>query len=82
MNKLISVLQLITASVLTIASIATVINLLLISTRPETISVVNVLVGQGILIICLLVISRILFRKGLLGLRGPKPDDSSNTTAD
>lgn len=73
MNKLIAVLQLITALILTVASIATIINLALISTRPETISVVNALIGQGVLIICLLVISRILLRKGLTGLRESKP---------
>ena len=82
MNKLIAILQLITASVLTIASIATAINLILISTRPETISVVNALIGQGVLIICLLVISRILLRKGLLGLRGSRSGDSIKTSAD
>lgn len=82
MNKLIAILQLITALVLTIASIATVINLVLISTRPETISVVNALIGQGILIICLLVISRILLRKGLAGMRGSESGGDSKSTAD
>lgn len=82
MNKLISVLQLTTALVLCVAAIATIINLVLISTRPDTVSVLNVLVGQGILIICLLVISRILLRKGLIGLRDPNRDNGSNTGAE
>lgn len=79
MNKLIAVLQLLTALVLTIASIATLVNLFLITMRPETISVVNAIIGQGVLIICLLVISRILLRKGMAGLRDSGPGDESDT---
>lgn len=82
MNKLIAVLQLFTALILTVASIATVINLLFISTRPETISVVNTMIGQGVLIICLLVISRILLKKGLLGWRGTDSRTGSNSSTD
>lgn len=52
-----------------LAAIATLVNMVLIATRPETISVVNVIIGQGILIICFLVISRVLLTKGLAGLK-------------
>jgi CHASE2 domain-containing sensor protein len=64
MNKLKAILQLVLAAILMIAAAATLVNLILITMRPETISVVNAIIGQGVLIICLLVISRILFRNG------------------
>ena len=65
MNKLISILQLFTAAILGLAALATAVNLVLISTRPETISVVNTLIGQGVLIVCMLALARILYRKGV-----------------
>ena len=69
MNKLAAVIQLITSALVSVIAVATIINLILISTRPETISVVNTLVGQGVLIILLLVIATVLFKKGLAGLK-------------
>ena len=71
MNKLLAVIQLITSALVSIMALATLINLIFISTRPETISVVNTLVGQGVLIIILLVLATVLFKKGLTSL---KPD--------
>jgi hypothetical protein len=58
-----------------IFALATAVNLILISMRPETISVVNAIIGQGILIICMLALASISLRKGLKGLRS----DSSGT---
>jgi len=69
MNKLAAVIQLITSALVSAIAMATIINLILISTRPETISVVNTLVGQGVLIILLLVMATVLFKKGLAGLK-------------
>ena len=69
MNKLAAVIQLITSALVSVIAMATIINLILISTRPETISVVNTLVGQGVLIILLLVMATVLFKKGLAGLK-------------
>jgi hypothetical protein len=69
MNKLAAVIQLITSALVSVIAVATIINLILISTRPETISVVNTLVGQGVLIILLLVMATVLFKKGLAGLK-------------
>ena len=69
MNKFIALLQLISCAILSLAAVATLINLIFILTRPETISVVNTLIGKGVLIICLLVISRILLRKGIAGFK-------------
>ncbi len=69
MNKIVAIIQLLASAILSIMALATLVNLIFITTRPETISVVNVMVGQGVLIICLLVLSRVMFRKGMAGLR-------------
>ncbi|MDC0222450.1 hypothetical protein OAL54_12020, partial [Gammaproteobacteria bacterium] len=63
MNKLIALLQLLATVVLGIFALATAVNLILISMRPETISVVNAIIGQGILIICMLALASISLRK-------------------
>ncbi len=68
MQKFLSILKILLAGLLLIAALATVINLILLSTRPETISVVNALIGQGVIIIALLALSRIMFKKGRAGL--------------
>jgi|TARA_B110000438_G_scaffold25488_1_gene23872 hypothetical protein len=75
MKKLVALLQLLATVVLGIFALATAVNLVLISMRPETISVVNAIIGQGILIICMLALASISLRKGLKGLRS----DSSGT---
>ena len=81
MNKIIAIIQLVGSAGVSLAAIATLVNLIFISTRPETISVVNTLVGQGVLIVCLLVLARILFRKGLAGLKQGKPATSHDAQA-
>ena len=81
MNKLLAVIQLITSTLVSIIALATLINLIFISTRPETISVVNTLVGQGVLIIILLVLATVLFKKGLAGLKPDKLAESPDTAA-
>ncbi len=81
MNKLLAVIQLITSTLVSIMALATLINLIFISTRPETISVVNTLVGQGVLIIILLVLATVLFKKGLAGLKPDKLAESPDTAA-
>ena len=47
MNKVVALLQVILAIVLGILALATLVNAILISTRPETISVVNAIIGLG-----------------------------------
>ncbi|NKB32296.1 MAG: hypothetical protein GKR91_04290 [Pseudomonadales bacterium] len=69
MNKLIAILQVVAAVVLGILAIATLVNAILIANRPETISVVNAFIGQGVLIIALLALATICMRKGLKNLR-------------
>jgi hypothetical protein len=66
MNKFIAALQLLLSALLAVATVATVVNVVLITANQEnSISVVNVMIGQGVLIIFLAALSRILFRKGL-----------------
>jgi|TARA_B110000914_G_scaffold120949_1_gene105576 hypothetical protein len=81
MNKLLAMIQLITSALVSIMALATLINLIFISTRPETISVVNTLIGQGVLIIILLVLATVLFKKGLAGLKPDKLAESPDTAA-
>jgi|GEM_PF-457422 len=64
MQKLLASLQLLAAALLALTAVATIVNLVLISTRPETISVVNTIIGQGLLAVCLAALARILLRKG------------------
>ncbi|HAJ75041.1 MAG: hypothetical protein QGG54_08680 [Gammaproteobacteria bacterium] len=69
MDKLVAILQLGAATLLGIMAAATLVNLVLISSRPDTVSVMNALIGQGVVIISLIALANILFRKGLKGLR-------------
>lgn len=69
MERMFGIFQLLFAGVFASAAIGTLINMVFIATRPETISVVNVIVGQTLLIVCLLALSRILFRKGTVRIR-------------
>ena len=64
MKKILGFTQLLLALLLVITAAATGINLVLISMRPETISVVNVIIGQGILIILLLAFANLCLKKG------------------
>ncbi len=64
MKKILGFTQLLLALLLVITAAATGINLVLISMRPETISVVNVIIGQGILIIFLLAFAKLCLKKG------------------
>ena len=69
MNKLVALLQVILAILLGILALATLVNAILISTRPETISVVNAIIGLGVVIIALLALATICMRKGLKAFR-------------
>jgi len=69
MKKILGFVQLLLALLLAVAAAATSINLVLISMRPETISVVNVIIGQGILIILLLALANLCLKKGRKSLK-------------
>tara|TARA_A100001011_G_scaffold258004_1_gene266295 strand:- start:981 stop:1193 length:213 start_codon:yes stop_codon:yes gene_type:complete len=64
MKKILGVIQLFLALLLIILALATGFNLILISMRPETISVVNVIIGQGVLIVLLLAFANLCLKKG------------------
>ena len=64
MKKILGFIQLFLALLLIILALATGFNLILISMRPETISVVNVIIGQGLLIVLLLAFANLCLRKG------------------
>lgn len=64
MHRLTGILQLLLSGVLGTMALATGFNMALIAMRPETISVVNAFLGQGVIIIFLAVWSRIFFVKG------------------
>ena len=75
MQKLFAILLLIAALLLSVAALATLHNLINIAAaRPETISVVNMMIGQGILIICLLALARVLLRHAHTRWRGGRTD--------
>ena len=69
MNRLLSILQLTAAAICLVIAVATLINLIYISQRPETISVVNTIIGQGVLIIGFSALAKMLFSKGMKGLK-------------
>ena len=69
MKKFLGCIQLLLALLLAIAAAATSVNLVFISMRPETISVVNVIIGQGILIILLLAFANLCLKKGRESLK-------------
>ena len=79
MDKLIPIVQIITATALVIIAIAAAANLILILPREETISVVNAMIGLGVVIIALLAMARILFRKGLRTLRAARQANSESS---
>ena len=72
MNKLIALLQILGALALTVLAALVVVDMALNASMPDTISVVNLLIGRIVLIACLLAIARYLIRRGLAGLRNRK----------
>jgi hypothetical protein len=69
MGKLVGIIQLLFAGVFAASAIGTLINMAFIATRPETISVVNAIIGQTLMIVCLFALARILFKKGTQRVR-------------
>ena len=69
MKKLVALLQILGALALTGLAALVIVDMTLNARMPDTISVVNLLVGSVVLIGCLLAIARFLVRKGLAGLR-------------
>ena len=64
MSRVVGIFQLFLSGVLGVTALATIFNLIMIAMRPETISVANAALGQGVVIIFLAVWSRVFFVKG------------------
>lgn len=64
MKKLLGLLLLVLALVCVLAAIITAVNLGFIILRPDSISVVNTLIGQFVVITGALVLARILYGAG------------------
>ena len=69
MKKLFALIQILGALMLTGLAAMTVGNMVMMVSMNDTISVVHLLIGQTVLIACLLAIARYLIRRGLAGLR-------------
>ena len=70
MKKLLALLQILAALALCGLAAMTVGYMVMMMSMNDTISVVHLLVGQIVLIGCMLAIARYLIRRGLAGLRG------------
>jgi len=70
MNKLLALLQIFGALALAALAAAAIGNMVMMANMPDTISVVNLLIGVVVIVPCLLAIARLLLRRGLAGLRG------------
>ncbi len=72
MDRMIGILQLLLSGVLGTMALATLVNMVLIAMRPETISVMNAAMGQLVVVIFLAVWSRVFFVKGQERVRSGK----------
>lgn len=72
MDRMIGILQLLLSGVLGTMALATLVNMVLIAMRPETISVMNAAMGQLVVVIFLAVWSRVFFVKGQERVRSSK----------
>lgn len=71
MKRLLGVLMLMLALICVLAALLTVINLGFILMRPDSISVINTLIGQFVVIVGALVLARILTVAGKARLMPP-----------
>lgn len=70
MSRFIAIVQILGGALLALLTVATVVNVVLIVANQEnSISVVNTMIGQGVLIIFLAAMARILTRRGLKAWR-------------
>lgn len=83
MDKFVSILQLLGSVLLAITTAVTIHNLWNIaSNRPDSISVVNTIIGQGVLIVCLAALATVLFRKGWKGFKAANnPSEGEDSSA-
>lgn len=82
MEKFKAIMQILVAVLLFITTGVTIHNLWNIATRPETISVVNTIIGQGVLIVCLPAFATVLLRKGWKAFNAPSDSIPSKESPD
>lgn len=70
MQRVIAIMQFVLSGLCALLAFATVVNFGFIVTRPDSISVANVFVGQGLLITILAALSTVLFRRARRNLGG------------
>lgn len=63
-HRVVGIFQILLSGVLGVSALATVINMAFIFTRQDTVSVMNAMMGQTVMIIFLVLWSRIFFVKG------------------
>lgn len=82
MNKFFALLQLLGSVILHAIALASLLNAIFLSSRPETISVVNAYIGLGVLTICALALGRVQWRRGLARLRAANsaPENAKSGT--
>lgn len=64
MKTFIGGFQLLMSLISLLVAIATLVNMILISSGPGSVSVVNTIIGQSILILFFLSLATVLFKKG------------------
>ena len=80
MNRFLAVLQVGLAIVLFVIAAATLVNMVLIAPGAATIPVVNTIIGQTVMIVCLIALGRILWRRGTNQLRADSQGHAEATT--
>ncbi len=85
MNRLQAVLQIVLALILFLFALATLVNMALIAMKTEatdTISVINTIIGQTVLIVFLVALGRILLRKGVARYSSKNLNSDNASTKD
>ena len=77
MERLVGIFQIMFAGVFISMALATLVNMGAILMRPETVSVVNSIIGQGVMVVCMLAFARFLFRKGNNRIQPKSEQDAS-----
>ena len=80
MNRFLAVLQAGLAVVLFVIAAATLVNMVLIAPGAATIPVINTIIGQTVMIVCLVALGRIMWRRGITQLRAGSQESADATT--
>ena len=81
MKRFLAALQVVLALILFLIAVGTLINMVLIAMRPETISVVNTIIGQTVMIVCLIALGRILLKRGLRSFAEQRTNSAGDSGA-